>query len=127
MRQRGFSFFGILIFLAILGGLVTVMLKVLPPWIDFLTVSEATEGVLNQPRIGLQRNDQVLEKIDRQLAINNISLSALGKDAITLSRQDGSLVATIDYVVESPLLEREDVTINITLQFYKVHEVGLGN
>lgn len=126
MRQRGFSFFGVILLVAILGGATSIAIKVFPPWMDFMTVSEATHAVISQPRMGLQRNEEILSRIERQLSINNISLKSLGKDAVTLSREDGSLVATIDYVVEAPVFERDSVIININMQFYKTHEVSLG-
>lgn len=126
MRQRGFSIFGALFLVAILAGIASIAIKIFPPWMDFRTISEATNSVISQPRMGLQRNDQILERIDRQLSINNIEIKSLGKDAITLSREDGSLVATIDYLVEKPVLERDSITININMQFYKTHEVALG-
>ena len=126
MRQKGFSFFGMILLVAMVGGILSVAIKVFPPWMDFRTISEATHSVISQPRAGLQRNDQILERIDRQLSINNIPLESLGKDAITLSREDGSLVATIDYMVEQPVFVRDSVTITINLQFYEAHEVSLG-
>lgn len=125
MRQGGFSFFGVLFFLAILGGIVSIVVKILPPWIDFMAVSEATQSVLAQPRIGLQRQDEVLAKIDKQLSINNIEINSLGDKPITLSRDGGVLTATIDYSVEQPMFSNEEVTININMQFYKTHEVSL--
>lgn len=114
-----------ILLVAILGGIISIAIKVLPPWMDFLTVSEATHAVVSQPRMGLQRNEEILSRIDRQLSINNISLKSLGKDAVTLSREDGSLVATIDYLVEKPVFERDSITITINMQFYKTHEVSL--
>lgn len=127
MRQeKGFSFFGVLFLIAILGGLVSVAIKVLPPWMDFMTISEATQNIIEQPRIGLQPNNKIMERIENQLSINNISLGSLGKDAITLSREDGTLVATIDYLVEQTVYQTEDVTININMQFNKTHEASLG-
>lgn len=127
MRQeKGFSFFGVLFLIAILGGLVSVAIKVLPPWMDFMTISEATQNIIEQPRIGVQPNNKIMERIENQLSINNISLGSLGKDAITLSREDGTLVATIDYLVEQTVYQTEDVTININMQFNKTHEASLG-
>ncbi|MFP5382869.1 MAG: DUF4845 domain-containing protein [Gammaproteobacteria bacterium] len=126
MRQRGFSFFGLILLVAMIAGIASVAIKIFPAWMDFRTVSEATHAVISQPRAGLQRNDQILEKIDRQLSVNNIEIKSLGKDAITLSRDDGSLVATIDYLVEKPVFERDSITITINMQFYKTHEVSLG-
>lgn len=127
MRQEnGFSFFGVLFLIAILGGLVSVAIKVLPPWMDFMTISEATQNIIEQPRIGVQPNNKIMERIENQLSINNISLGSLGKDAITLSREDGTLVATIDYLVEQTVYQTEDVTININMQFNKTHEASLG-
>lgn len=125
MRQGGFSFFGVLFLLTILGSVVSIAVKVVPPWIDYLAVSEAVQSVLTQPRVGLQRHDEILAKIDKQLSINNIDVGALGDNPISLMRDGGTLTATIDYAVEKPVFTSEEVTININLQFYKTHEVSL--
>lgn len=125
-HQQGISFFGVLFLIAILGGLVSIAVKVLPPWMDFRSVSELTQSTIEQPRIGMQTNDKIMDRIRTQLSINNISLASLGKDAITLSRQDGMLVATIDYLVEQPMFESEEVTITLNMQFNRTHEASLG-
>lgn len=121
-HQRGVSFFGIIFLIAILGVLVSVAIKTIPPWLDYLTVSDATKSILSQPRIDVQRNDEIIEAIKRQLSINNISLGDLGKDAITITREDGVVSAEINYVVENVLFESEEVTLSIAMAFYKVHE-----
>lgn len=123
MRQRGMSFFGLIFIIAAIGMVVSLGIKIIPAYLDFYTVSEAVADTLKQPRIALSRNDEILKKIKTQLSINNIEMSMLGKDAITISREDGSLAVEIDYVVEEVVSEREDSTLSIVMAFNKVHEV----
>lgn len=125
--QKGFSFFGLAFLLALIGGIISVALKIVPPYLDFLTISGATLETVKQPRIGLQTNAIILEKIDRQLSINNLHLRDLEKDAITLSREDGKLTADIDYTLNAPVFTSDDVEIGITMHFTKTHEVPLGS
>lgn len=123
-RQQGISFFGIIFIIAIIGGIVSIAIKVVPPYLDYLSVSEVTRSVINQPRAALERNDQIMKKIDNQLSINNISLSDYGKDAITLSRADGVLTADIDYYVEQPVYTSEEVEVSINMHFVNSHEAS---
>lgn len=125
-HQQGISFFGVLFLIAVLGGVLSIIVKVLPPWMDFRTINELTKSTIDEPRIGMQTNDKILDRIDKQLSINNISLKALGKDAITLSREDGMLFVTIDYLVEQPVFQSEDLTITLNMQFNRTHETSLG-
>lgn len=124
-QQQGFSFFGLIFLIAIIGGIVSIAIKILPPYLDFLSVSEVTRNMINQPRMGLQRNDEVMRRIANQLSINNIRLSELGKDAIKLSRADGKLTADIDYIVEKPVFQSDEMDININMHFATSHEASL--
>ncbi len=126
-QQQGFSFFGLILLIAIIGGIVSVAIKIVPAYLDFLSVSEVTRNMINQPRMGLQRNDEVMRRIANQLSINNIRLSELGKDAIKLSRADGMLTADIDYIVERPVFQSDEMDININMHFATSHEASLEN
>lgn len=124
-QQQGFSFFGLIFLIAIIGGIISIAIKIVPAYLDFLSVSEVTRNMINQPRMGLQRNDEIMRRIANQLSINNIRLSELGKDAIKLSRTDGMLTADIDYIVEKPVFQSDEMDININIHFATSHEANL--
>ncbi len=125
-RQQGFSFFALAFFLALIGGAVTLALKIIPPYMDFLTFSGATLETLKQPRMGLQTNDVIRSRIDTQLSINNLHLRDFQEDALTLSREDGALSAVIDYNIVQPVFDSEEFQIALNLHFNKTHEVDIG-
>lgn len=126
-KQRGMSFFGVIFLIAIIGSLVSLGIKIIPPYIDFLTVKSATLETITHPRMGLQTNETILKKIDTQLSINNIKLKELeeGVDPITVSREEGLLVAEIDYTVVKPVFTSEEVAISVNLHFVKTLEADL--
>lgn len=126
-KQRGMSFFGVIFLIAIIGSLVSLGIKIIPPYIDFLTVKGATLETITHPRMGLQSNDAILKKINTQLSINNIKLKELqeGVDPITLSREEGLLIAEIDYTVEKPVFTSEEIVISVNLHFAKTLEADL--
>lgn len=126
-KQQGFSFFGLAFLLAIIASIVTIALKVIPPYIDFLTISGATLETIKQPRIGLQTNDIIMQRIDNQLSINNLHLSNYDKDAVVLSRGDGKLTAEIDYTLQEPVFTSDEFQIGLSLHFTKTHEVDLNS
>lgn len=126
-RQQGFSFFAIAFFLALLGGIISLSLKIIPPYMDFLTISSATLETLKQPRTGLQTNDVIRQRIDKQMSINNLRLSDYQEDALTLSREDGEMYAEIDYTVLQPVFDSENFQVALSLHFNKTHEVDLGS
>ncbi len=123
-QQNGMSFFGILFLVAIISGIVSIAIKVIPPWLDFLTVSSAVGSVLDQPRMGLQNTEDILKKVGNQLSINNIRIADLGKNAIVLVREEGRVRAVIDYIVEKPVFAGDDTQITIKMHFVKTHEVS---
>lgn len=125
MRQeKGLSFFGMLFLLAIVAGIVSMGIKIIPTYIDFMTISEATRSMLGQPRVGLMDSDNILKKIENQLSINNIRLRELGKDAIVIKRDDRGIEAVIDYVVEKPVFDGADMKIFLTMRFARTHEIS---
>lgn len=127
-KQRGMSFFGLIFLIALIGSLVSLAIKIVPPYMDFVTVSGATLEIIKQPRMGLQNTDFILKKIDTQLSINNINLKDLQEDgkAITVTRDAGMLIAEIDYTLTRPVFTSSEVEISINLHFNKTHEVDLG-
>jgi hypothetical protein len=116
-KQHGFSIFGLVFMLAILSGVVSILIKVLPPYMDFITIADATQQTLEQPRISLQTQDNIRKKIATNLSINNIQLGAYGEDAIVLRREDGEMLADIDYTVEQPVFEGEEVQMVLHMHF----------
>ncbi len=124
-KQKGISIFGLAFLLAILGGILSLALKIIPPYIDFLTISSATQDTIRQPRIGLQSDDDILAKIDRQMSINNLHLRDYEKDAIKLTRRDSKLVAEIDYTLSKPVFDSEEYDISLDLHFSKTLEAPL--
>jgi hypothetical protein len=125
-KQQGFSFFGLAFLLAIIGSIVSLAIKIVPTYLDFLTFSGATLEAIKQPRIGLQSNDVIRKKIDTQMSINNMHLRDYGDDALTITREDGRMTAEIDYTVVKPVFESESFQIALNLHFNKTHEVPLG-
>lgn len=123
-QQSGMSFFGVLFLVAIISGIVSIAIKIIPPWLDFLTVSSAVRSVLDQPRMGLQNTEDILKKVDTQLSINNIRIKDLGKNAVVVVREEGSVQVVIDYTVEKPVFAGDDTKITITMHFAKTHEVS---
>lgn len=125
--QRGFSIFGLVFFVCIIAVIASLAIKVIPPYMDFLTLADATKQTLEKPRMGLMMNDKILEKIYNQLSINNIRIDGIGKDAIQISRQDGALTAEIDYTIEQPIYQNEDVDMNLSMHFVRTVEVRANN
>lgn len=124
-KQQGFSFFSLAFILAMVAAAVSIALKIIPPYMDFLTFSGATLETLKQPRMGMQTNDIIRKKIDTQMSINNIHLHDFDADALSLARQDGVMVAEIDYTKEEMVFESENFQIALSLHFNKTHEVKL--
>lgn len=124
-KQQGFSFFSLAFLLAAIGVVVSLALKIFPPYMDFLTFSSATLETIKQPRMGMQTNDVIRKKIDTQMSINNLHLRDFEEDALHLARQDGVMVAEIDYTKEQMVFESENFQIALNLHFNKTHEVKL--
>lgn len=127
MKQRGFSFFGIVLIIAVLGVFISVGIKIIPAYLDFFSVTSIVKKTLAEPRIASMRNDQIIERITTQLSINNIRLSELGKDALVIERDGADVIIYIDYYVEEPFYTSENSQVKISMHFEDAHAASTGS
>lgn len=116
-KQQGFSIFGLIFLIAVIGAVVSVAIKIVPHYLDFVTIADATRQTLEQPRTGLMRQEKIMEMISKQLSINNIRLSELGDNAIRVRREDGNLIADIAYTIIEPVYSNDEFTLELTMNF----------
>lgn len=121
MKQRGFSFFGVVLIIAVIAVFVSVGIKVIPAYLDFFSVTSVVHGIVNEPRVAVMRDSDIIERVRNQLSINNIRLSDLGRDAVTVSRDDGELTIYIDYYIEEPFYTGENSQVSISMHFEDSH------
>jgi len=111
-RQKGITLSGFLVLAVILIFASLLMFKMLPPYMEFLSIQSNLKAIANDPE-GRQGVRRVVEDLfDRRSAIENIS-SVKAKDIIVSKEGDG-VVLSFEYTVCVPIV----LNIRACMDFY---------
>lgn len=118
-RQRGFSLFGWLFILIILGLLVIFGLRVFPMYMDYFTVVNIVEGLYADESTAKNSPRELREKLNKRFRTNNL-WDLDSKEVVHLSRdRSRGVLMHIRYEVRSPLFYNLSIIANFDRQFGK--------
>lgn len=118
-RQRGFSLFGWLFILIILGLLVIFGLRVFPMYMDYFTVVNIVEGMYADESTAKNSPRELREKLNKRFRTNNL-WDLDSKEVVHLSRdRNRGVLMHIRYEVRSPLFYNLSIIANFDRQFGK--------
>ena len=119
-RQRGASMAGTLVLLLFGAAVLTVVIKIIPIYIDSWTIREAAERVMEADDIGRQGDREIVSRLQSQLNINGIR--DFDSKNIVIKRDRGQLSLTLDYEVRTHIVKNIDAVLSFNNQF----ETSLG-
>ena len=102
-KQQGMSFLGLVIILAAVLSVVLAGIKVVPAYIEFMSVKKVMKKIANEPNLGDMSKKEIIEEFDRGANIDYITV-VKGKDIEFSADANGKTVATIEYQVVKPLV-----------------------
>lgn len=101
-KQQGATIFGMMIIaMALVFGAMLVM-KLLPPYLDFWAVKKVLSVMANDPELKSMSEREVRASFDKRASIDNIT-SVRGSD-LEISREGGDVVVEANYPVKVPLV-----------------------
>jgi hypothetical protein len=109
-RQGGASALVILIMVLFFGSLLSLLLKVGPAYLDYLTIQEALEGLDGTEGLSQMGPAQLRTLMNKRLSVNNVR----GFDAKDISiEKDGELVViNVDYEVRNNIFRNVDTVVH---------------
>lgn len=113
-RQAGLGVLGWLILILLVGGGVTVGLKLIPLYIDFATASKDMEAMARAPNMTIKSDPALRENLRRRFSIDNIENLDLKKD-VTVKRTPEHVFVTLAYEVKQPLVGN----VQLLVSFHK--------
>lgn len=116
-RQRGLGLLGIMFWLGLGALVLTVGVRLGPPYMQFLTVKSAMSAVSEDTELKGKGRNEILSSLGRRLEIN--SVSGLPPQAFRVEQKDFGQKLIADYEVRVHLL----LNIDAVLSFQ--HEVVL--
>ncbi len=100
--QRGMTFWGVLVILALIGFFTLLTLKLAPPYMEHGKVITALKAIEKQPP-GSFSKDEVRRALDRRFTIDDVRRVDLRKDLYFEKKPGGMVAVRIAYEVRVPM------------------------
>ncbi|OGI43942.1 MAG: hypothetical protein A2150_01205 [Candidatus Muproteobacteria bacterium RBG_16_64_11] len=101
--QRGMTFWGVLIILALIVFFTLLTLKLAPPYMEHGKVVTALRAIEKQSPSGSFSKDEVRRALDRRFTIDDVRRVNLSKDLYFEKKPGGIVVVRIAYEVRVPM------------------------
>jgi hypothetical protein len=114
-RQRGASALTMMIMVLFFGGLLTLLLKVGPAYLDDITIQEALESLEGTEGLSDMGPARIRTLINKRLSVNNVR----GFDAknITVEKDGGLVTIKVDYEVRNNLFRNVDTIVHFKHEY----------
>lgn len=114
-KQSGASAIVIMIMVLFFGGLLTLVIKLGPAYLDDITIQEALESLDGTEDLSSMGPAQVRSLINKRLSVNNVR----GFDAknITVEKDGDLVVINVDYEVRNNLFRNVDTVIHFQHEY----------
>lgn len=114
-KQSGASALVIMIMVLFFGGLLTLVIKLGPAYLDDITIQEALESLDGTEDLSSMGPSQVRSLINKRLSVNNVR----GFDAknITVEKNGEFVVINVDYEVRNNLFSNVDTVIHFQHEY----------
>ncbi|MBN0989379.1 DUF4845 domain-containing protein [Amphritea pacifica] len=116
-KQRGVSFFSLMIILIVAGIFFAVGMKLFPVYWDHSLVTSMMEELVDEPETKKDSPTETRMKISKRLRINQVHLPV--QDAITIDVKEGIKTLTLQYSVTVPMFYNVDAVV----KFHEQYEV----
>jgi hypothetical protein len=114
-KQSGASALVIMIMVLFFGGLLTLVIKLGPAYLDDITIQEALESLEGTEDLSSMGPAQVRSLINKRLSVNNVR----GFDAknITVEKNGELVLINVDYEVRNNLFRNVDTVIHFQHEY----------
>jgi len=102
MKQRGITFGGFIMVLALLGGLAIFSMKLIPAYMENGKVQKAFDAITHDPAMQTATVAEIKDSFYKR-AITMDSVTGVSTDDIVISREGGSLALSASYSKKIPL------------------------
>ncbi len=108
-RQHGMGIFGILGVLAMLGFFAMCIIKMIPPYFEFLSVRDIVVDIVKDPESVEKSSSEIRRKVD--FTFNTNQIYALNWKEVEVYRKKGKHYIDARYEVRMPILWRIDAVL----------------
>ncbi|MBW4935788.1 DUF4845 domain-containing protein [Marinobacter sp. F4206] len=114
-RQGGASALTVMVMVLFFGGLLTLLIKLGPVYLDDITIQEALESLDGTDGLSSMGPAQVRTLINKRLSVNNVR----GFDAknISVEKNGQFVVIVVDYEVRNNLFRNVDTVVHFKHEY----------
>lgn len=114
-KQQGASAIVVMIMVLFFGGLLTLVIKLGPAYLDDITIQEALESLEGTEGLSAMGPAGVRQLINKRLSVNNVR----GFDAkqISIEKNGDTVVIHVDYEVRNDLFQNVDTVIHFQHEY----------
>ncbi|MBQ0723850.1 MAG: DUF4845 domain-containing protein [Cycloclasticus sp.] len=114
-QQKGFTFIGLVIVLAIIGVITLTVLKIFPVYMEHLAVKTAMEAIETDPELKNMSPGEIRRLFEKKLDVNQVT-SVNAKNA-KIGRGIGEITFKIEYEVRKDYIGNVDLILSFSDQF----------
>lgn len=114
-KQKGFTFIGLAIVLAIIGFVTLSVLSIFPVYMEHLSVKKSMEAIEVDPQIKRMSASQIRRLFEKKLDVNQVT-SVSAKDA-KIGRNLGEITFKLEYEVRKDYIGNIDLILSFEDKF----------
>ncbi len=114
-RQQGASALTMLVFVLFFGGLLTLIIKLGPIYMDDITIQEALEGLDGTDGLSAMGPAEVRRLITKRLSVNNVR--GLDPKAITIDKDGNLVLIKVEYSASANLFRNVDAVVSFNHEY----------
>ena len=105
-KQRGMTAIGWIIVLGLIGFFVLLALRLVPGYLEFMSVSGAMQSLQNEPGITQKSPPEIRTLLSKRFDVNDVH-TVKAKD-VKIEQKSGRLVISVNYEVRVPVMGNID-------------------
>jgi len=114
--QRGLSFIGWLILLAVLAFAASTAAKLVPHYLDYMSLKKIIEAAGTDKAADINNSGELYDYVAKGMQVNNIRDLDLNK-ALSVTTENNRLLAHLKYEKREPLIQNIDLVVKFDHEF----------
>jgi len=111
-RQKGMTFIGWVVILALVLSYVYIGIKVVPAYVEFFSVKKILATMAREPGFATMTPAEIRKSFERRLAIDYVS--AVSAQDLDIRKEDGENVVSVEYSQKIPLFYNVSVLLDFS-------------
>ena len=102
-KQRGMTFIGVVLLVAVIVFVATIAIKLTPAYLEFFAVKKVVQKIQNDPSFSSMGQKEIMDSFYKSASIDNIG--SVQEENITIEKMEGGKpVLTIEYQKVIPIM-----------------------